>query len=335
MDLQTLWFILIAVLFIGFLFLEGFDYGVGILLPLVGKEDQERRIVINTIGPVWDGNEVWLLTAGGAMFAAFPHWYATLFSGFYLALFLILIALIVRGVAFEFRSKHDHPRWRSLWDAAIFFGSAVPALLWGVAFGNILRGVAIDASMTYVGTFFDLLNPYALVGGLVTLTLFTLHGALFLELKTDGVVQERAKTIARRMWLPVTLLAVVFVVFSAFETDLLQNLNGANILGLVVAVGALLGTGYTIFQGRYGRAFVGTSLTVVGVVLLIFGTLFPRVMPSTLGFDLTIYNASSSTYTLQVMTIIALTLVPIVLAYQAWTYWVFRKRLTTESHLEY
>ncbi len=337
MDLQTLWFILIAVLFTGFLFLEGFDYGVGILLPFVGKGDQERRMVVNSIGPVWDANEVWLLTAGGAMFAAFPNWYATLFSGFYLALFLILIALIVRGVAFEFRSKDANPRWRSLWDAAIFIGSFLPALLWGVAFGNILRGVAIDASMTYVGSFFDLLNPFALLGGLVTLTLFVLHGALFLELKTDGAIRERAERIARRFWLPVTVLAVLFVAYAAIDTDILQNLNPANVLGLVVAVGGLLFTGYSIFQARYGRAFIGTGLTVVGVVALIFGTLFPRVMPSSLdaAFDLTIYNASSSAYTLQVMSVIALTMVPIVLAYTAWTYWIFRKRLTTEAKLEY
>lgn len=335
MDLQTLWFILIAVLFTGFLFLEGFDYGVGILLPFVARDDRERRTVINSIGPVWDGNEVWLLTAGGAMFAAFPNWYATLFSGFYLALFLILVALIVRGVAFEFRSKDDNPRWRSLWDGAIFIGSFLPALLWGVAFGNILRGVAIDAQMNYVGSFFDLLNPYSLVGGLVTLTLFIVHGALFLELKTDGVIQERVGKIVRRFWLPMTLIAVVFVVLSAFETDILERLNVVNVLGLVIAVAALLATGYFIFRQRYGRAFVGTGLTVVGVVALIFGTLFPRVMPSSLGFDLTIYNASSSAYTLQVMTVIALTLVPVVLAYQGWTYWVFRKRLTAQSHLEY
>ncbi len=335
MDLQTLWFILIAVLFTGFLFLEGFDYGVGILLPIVAKTDNERRVVVNSIGPIWDGNEVWLLTAGGAMFAAFPNWYATLFSGFYLALFLILIALIIRGVAFEFRSKDANPRWRSLWDRAIFMGSLIPALLWGVAFGNILRGVAIDAHMTYVGSFFDLLNPYALVGGLVTLTLFILHGALFLELKTDGVIQERARNITRRMWLPVTILAVVFVVFSLFQTDILTHINVINVLGLILAVGGLLGTGYFIFKARYGRAFAGTGLTIVGIVALIFGTLFPRVMPSTLGFDLTIYNASSSPYTLQVMSVIALTVVPIVLLYQAWTYWVFRKRLTAQSHLEY
>jgi cytochrome bd ubiquinol oxidase subunit II len=335
MDLQTLWFLLIAVLFTGFLFLEGFDYGVGILLPFVGREDRERRIVINSIGPVWDGNEVWLLTAGGAMFAAFPHWYATLFSGFYLALFLILMALIVRGVAFEFRSKDDNPRWRALWDGAIFFGSMIPALLWGVAFGNILRGVAIDATMTYVGSFFDLLNPYALVGGLVTLALFILHGALFLELKTGGVVQDRARRVAQQMVIIVIVLGVGFVLFSALETDLLQHLNIINILGIVLAVVSLIGTAYYIFRTRFGWAFVGTGITVLGISALIFGTLFPRVMPSSLGFDLTIYNASSSAYTLQVMSVIALTLVPIVLAYQGWTYWIFRKRLTTDSHLEY
>ena len=334
--LQILWFVLIAVLFTGFLFLEGFDFGVGILLPFVGKNDRERRVVINSIGPVWDGNEVWLLTAGGAMFAAFPNWYATLFSGFYLALFLILIALIVRGVAFEFRSKDSNPRWRALWDTAIVFGSAVPALLWGVAFGNILRGVAIDAHMTYIGSFFDLLNPYALLGGLVTLTLFILHGALFLALKTTDTVQNRAGQIARRMWLPVVGMAVAFLILSLFQTDILTRLNFVNIGGVLLAVAGLLIAGYAILlRKRYGLAFVNTGVAIVGVVALIFGTLFPRVMPSTLGFDLTIYNASSSAYTLQVMSIIALTLVPVVLAYQAWSYWIFRKRLTAESKLEY
>lgn len=337
MDLQTLWFILIAVLFTGFLFLEGFDYGVGILLPFVAKNDHERRMVINTIGPVWDGNEVWLLTAGGAMFAAFPNWYATLFSGFYLALFLILMALILRGVAFEFRSKDENPRWRAMWDTAIFLGSFLPALLWGVAFGNILRGVAIDADMNFVGSFFDLLNPYALLGGLVTLTLFILHGALFLEMKTDGEVRARVTRAAKQMLLPVIVLAVGFVVFSIFETDILERLNIANVGGLVLAVAGLLAAAYFTFSKRFGLAFLSTGLTIVGVVALIFGTLFPRVMPSNLGeaYDLTIYNASSSEYTLQVMTVIALTMVPIVLLYQAWSYWVFRKRLTAEAHLEY
>jgi len=209
MDLQDLWFVLISILFIGFFFLEGFDYGVGILLPFLGKTDNERRAVINTIGPVWDANEVWMITAGGAIFAAFPEWYATLFSGFYLALVLILLALIFRGVAFEFRSKHDNPRWRTTWDWAIFFGSAIPALLWGVAFGNLVRGVPINASMDFTGNFFDLLSPYTLVCGVAGFAVFLLHGAVFLSLRSDGVIRERAETFARRAWLPVVGVAVL------------------------------------------------------------------------------------------------------------------------------
>lgn len=336
-DLNTLWFLLIAVLFTGFFFLEGFDYGVGILLPFVAKNDKERRVVINTIGPHWDGNEVWLLTAGGAIFAAFPNWYATLFSGFYLALFLILLALILRGVAFEFRSKDTNPTWRKTWDTAVFIGSFLPALLWGVAFGNIVRGVPIDAAMTYTGTFFTLLNPFALLGGLVTLSLFTLHGALFLSLKTDGVILERVQALLKRLWVPTVVLVVAFVGFSLLETDLFVSFNLVQGIGLATAVVALLTAGWMIWQKRLGRAFIGTGLTLVGTVAFLFGGLFPRVMPSSLGsqFDLTIYNAASSPYTLKVMSIVALIFVPIVLVYQGWSYWVFRKRVTLESHLEY
>ena len=337
MDLNTLWFILIAVLFTGFFLLEGFDYGVGILLPFVGRSDKERRVVINTIGPVWDGNEVWLLTAGGAMFAAFPHWYATLFSGFYLALFFVLLALIVRGVAFEFRSKDERKSWRLLWDTCLFIGSLLPALLFGVAFGNIVRGVAINESMTYIGTFWDLLNPYALLTGVVTLTVFILHGALFLELKTEGAIRERVARIARMMWPIVAVVVVAWVAYSAVETDMFQNLGIVKLLALGVAVAGVVIFAYGNLTRRYGRAFLGTSIAIAGTVATMFATLFPRVMPSSLGeaFDLTIYNASSSDYTLQVMTVVALTLVPIVLGYQAWSYLVFRKRLTTESKLEY
>lgn len=332
---QTLWFLLIAVLFTGFLFLEGFDFGVGVLLPFVAKDDSERRLAINTIGPVWDGNEVWLLTAGGAMFAAFPNWYATLFSGFYLALFLILVALIIRGVAFEFRSKDRSPGWRTLWDACIFVGSLLPALLWGVAFGNILRGVPIDQNMNYVGTFGDLLNPFSLLTGVVTLLLFIVHGATYLELKSDGSVRQRAQRFARTLIIPTILLIVLWVIFALYETAFLANLNLINVAALLIAVVALLYTAFSIFRGRYGHAFVGTSVTIVSVTALIFATLFPTVLPSTLGYPLTIYNASSTLYTLRIMTIIALTLVPLVLAYQGWTYWVFRKRLTLEGHMEY
>jgi cytochrome d ubiquinol oxidase subunit II len=336
-DLNTVWFILVAVLFTGFFFLEGFDYGVGILLTIVAKDDGERRQVINTIGPHWDGNEVWLITAGGAIFAAFPHWYATLFSGFYLALFLMLVALILRGVAFEFRSKDDNPLWRKTWDYAITFGSGLPALLWGVAFGNIVRGVPIDETMTYTGTFFTLLNPYSLLFGLVTFALFTLHGALFLSMKVDGAVRERVEAITKRVWLPVVLLVVGFLVYSFFDTDLFTGFNVVQGIGLAAAVIALLGSGWLVRREQFGRGFIGTGVTIVGTVMLLFGGLFPRVMPSSLGaqFDLTIYNASSGPYTLRVMTIVALVFVPIVLAYQGWSYWVFRKRVTSDSHLEY
>ena len=336
-DLNILWFVLIAVLFTGFFFLEGFDFGVGLLLPFVAKDDKERRVVINTIGPHWDGNEVWLLTAGGAMFAAFPHWYATLFSGFYLALFLILVGLIIRGVAFEFRSKDENPTWRKTWDVAIFVGSLLSAILWGVAFANIVRGVPIDASMTYTGTLFTLLNPFALLGGLVTLSLFILHGALFLSLKTTGVILERVQLLLRWIWLPTAVIVVAFVGFSMLETDLFVGVNLVQGLGLATAVMALLTAGFMITKGRYGSAFIGTGLTLAGTVVFLFGGLFPRVMPSSLGsqFDLTIYNASASPYTLQVMSIVALIFVPLVLGYQAWSYWVFRERVTTDSHLEY
>ncbi|MCL5273138.1 MAG: cytochrome d ubiquinol oxidase subunit II [Chloroflexi bacterium] len=337
MDLQTLWFILITVLFIGFFFFEGFDYGVGILLPFISKKDEERRLVINAIGPVWDGNEVWLLTAGGAMFAAFPNWYATMFSGFYLALFLILFALIVRGVAFEFRSKDERPGWRRLWDWSIFIGSAIPALLFGVAFANVVRGLAIDAKMHYVGSFFDLLNPYALLGGLVTLSMFVLHGGLFLELKTDGVIRQRVRAVIARAWIPVLVCVLLFVGFSAVATDMFAALTVVKVAALLIAVIALIFTIISIRAGRYGRAFAGMGVVIAATVGLLFGALFPRVMPSNLGaaYNLTIYNASSSQYTLQVMTVVALTLVPIVLAYQAWSYWVYRKRLTAQSKLEY
>lgn len=337
MQLNDLWFILIGVLFTGFFFLEGFDYGVGILLPFVAKNDTERRLVINSIGPVWDANEVWLLTAGGAMFAAFPHWYATMFSGFYLPLFLILLALIVRGVAFEFRSKAEDARWRKTWDYAIFIGSLLPAILFGVAFANIVRGLAIDENMTYIGTFFDLLNPYSLVGGFVTFAIFTLHGALFLELKTDGDIRNRAKAITRPAWISALVLVVVFVGFSFVDTKIFEDINIIQIVALVVTVGALVFTGLNIFRARFGLAFIGNGLVIVGVVVLLFGSLFPNVMPSSLNpaFSLTVYNASSTQYTLSIMTVVALVFVPIVLIYQGWTYWVFRKRITLSSHLEY
>lgn len=337
MDLNTVWFILIAVLYLGFFVLEGFDFGVGILLPFLGKTDQERRVIINTIGPHWDGNEVWLITAGGATFAAFPHWYATLFSGFYLPLFLILLALILRGVAFEFRSKDENPKWRTFWDWAIFGGSLVPALLFGVAFTNIMAGVPIDANMTYVGGFWNLLNPYALIGGLTSLLGFILHGAVFLSLKTDGEMMTRAQDAARKVWLPATLVLVVFIITTYFFTDVLQQLG---INPGPIPIGAfftMLAAGYFVYTRRSGWAFFMTALTILFATITIFMILYPRVMVSSLdpAYSLTIYNAASSPYTLRVMSIIALIFVPIVLAYQAWSYWVFRKRITAKQELHY
>jgi cytochrome d ubiquinol oxidase subunit II len=337
MDLNTVWFILIVTLFTGFFLLEGFDYGVGILLPFLGKDDTDRRVIINTIGPVWDGNEVWLITAGGAMFASFPHWYATLFSGFYLPLLLMLLTLIVRGVSFEFRSKDRQPAWRKTWDWMIFVGSFVPALLWGVALGNLIRGVPIDAEMQYVGGFWNLLNPYALSVGLASLSAFTLHGAVFLSLKTKGELMERAHKAAGRIWLPTVVLVLIAIIASIFATDMFTRLGiNPGIVPLGAGV-SLLASGWLIRQRRHGWAFILTGLTIALSWISIAMGLYPRVMVSSLSDDwsLTIYNASSSPYTLRVMTIIALIFVPIVLLYQGWSYWVFRKRIGREDTLEY
>jgi cytochrome d ubiquinol oxidase subunit II len=337
MDLNTIWFVLIAVLFIGFFVLEGFDYGVGILLPFLGKNDIERRAIINTIGTHWDGNEVWMITAGGAMFAAFPNWYATLFSGFYLALVIMLLALILRGVAFEYRSKRESPVWRNRWDWMIFIGSFVPSLLWGVAISNIIRGVPIDDKMNYTGTFFTLLNPYSLLGGITALAIFTLHGAIFLSLKLADELLERARKTARQLWLPTVILLFAYIIFGYFDTDMFTKL-GVN-PGVIPILGgiSILTVGWLLKIKREGWAFLMTALTIAFSTITIFMGLYPRVMVSSTNPDwsLTIYNASSSPYTLKTMTIIAIIFVPIVLAYQAWSYWVFRKRISTKSRMEY
>ena len=337
MDLNSLWFVLIGVLFTGFFVLEGFDYGVGILLPFVARTDDERRRVINTIGPVWDGNEVWILTGGGAIFAAFPHWYATLFSGFYLALFLILAALIVRGVAFEFRSKDASPRWRATWDWMIFFGSLLPAILWGTALANLLKGVPIDATKTFTGSFFSLLSPYTLLAGLATLALFVTHGAIFLDLKSSEPIRQRSLAIIKRIGPLATVLLLLFAAGTYLWTDVYARLGLNPGLVPLLALGALLSAGYLIHRERMGAAFVMTTLTILFTVATLFVALYPRVLVSSLdpGWSLTIYNASSTPYTLKIMSVVAGIFVPVVLAYQAWTYWVFRHRITTETKLEY
>jgi cytochrome d ubiquinol oxidase subunit II len=323
-ELTTVWFLLIAVLFTGYFILEGFDFGVGILLPILGRDDRERRVLINTIGPVWDGNEVWLLTAGGAMFAAFPEWYATLFSGFYLPLLLILLALIARGVAFEYRHKHPEPTWKARWDAAIFTGSLLPAVLWGVAFANILRGVPLAADHEYTGGLVDLLNPYALLGGATTAALFTTHGAVFLALKTTGDIRHRAGTLAVRTGGAAAVLAVAFLSW----TLTIRSSPAAVVLAVTAAAALLAGLAAARIR-REGWAFTGTAAAIGLAVATLFTALFPNVLPSTdnPAGTLTVDNAASTAYTLTLMTWVAAIFTPIVLAYQGWTYWVFRKRI--------
>ncbi len=339
MDLNTVWFILITVLFIGFFFLEGFDYGVGMLLPFLGKDDKQRRVIINSIGTFWDGNEVWLLTAGGASFAAFPNWYATLFSGFYIALVLMLLGLIVRAVSFEYRSKEESWEWRNRFDWLIFIGSFLPAFLWGVAVSNIIRGVPIDAQMNYTGGFFNLLNPFALLGGIAFVILFLLHGAIFLSLKTTDEIMESAQATAKKLWLPTVVVIVLYVIYAFFATGIYQN-GALPIISTIIAALTLISVIYFLNNKRDGWAFVMTGLTIVFVVITVFSGLYPNVMISSTNpaYNLTIYNASSSAYTLKVMTIVTLILIPFVLVYQAWSYYIFRQRISTktdESKLEY
>src|SRR6478609_5094853 len=335
MDLATFWFIVLGVLWTGYLVLEGFDFGVGMLMPVLGGKryasdaadaEKRRRVLLNTIGPVWDGNEVWVLTAGGATFAAFPHWYATLFSGFYLPLLLILVALIVRNLGFEYRHKRPGAAWKARWDQAIFWGSLVPALLWGVALTNIVRGVPIDQNMEFTGNLLTLLNPLSLLGGITFVALFLTHGAIFIALKTDGKVRYEARLIAQRVGILAAVLAVLLLGWIG-----LADGKTASWATTVVAAVALLGAVAANRARREGWAFIGTAVTIAMAVATYFIVLFPNVMPSTTdpAYNLTIENASSTDYTLKVMTIVALIFTPIVLGYQSWTYWVFRKRLTT------
>jgi len=324
MALTTVWFCLIAVLWMGYFVLEGFDFGVGMLLPVLARDERERRVLINTIGPIWDGNEVWVITAGGATFAAFPEWYATLFSGFYLPLLLILLALIVRGVAFEFRHQRPGRAWHAWWDRAIVVGSFVPAVLWGVAFANLVRGVPIDAQMNFTGTIWTLLNPIGILGGLVTLGLFLTHGAMFVALKTDGEIRYRARKLAVSLGVVAAVLAVIFMIWAEVHTG-----DAASAVLFVLAALCLVAGVVAAALGREGWAFLGTFLTLLLAVAGLFVALFPDVMPSTTpgGVTLTTTNASATHYTLTVMTIIAAIFTPFVVAYQAWTYWVFRKRI--------
>ena len=336
MHLSDLWFIAIAVLWAGYFVLEGFDFGVGILLPVLGRGDETgKRVMINAIGPVWDGNEVWLLTAGGATFAAFPSWYAAMFSAFYLPLLLILVALIIRGVAFEYRGKRDNPRWRAGWDAAIFLGSLLPALLWGVAFGNIVRGIPLNGAGHFTGNFFTFLNPYALLGGVTTLALFTLHGALFLALKTTGDLRARAARIATGVSVVAIPAAALFLSLTEalYRTGTTTGEGIASVFCAVLAAAALIIAAGANLARREGIAFAANFAAIAAATAALFTALYPNVLPSTLSpaFSLTTANAASAAQTLAVMTVVACIFLPFVLAYQAWTYWVFRKRLTGPS----
>lgn len=349
MDLSTLWFILIAVLWIGYLVLEGFDFGVGMLLRTLPRDEQERRVMLNTIGPHWDGNEVWLLTAGGATFAAFPEWYATMFSGMYLALFLILVALIVRISALEWRPKISDERWRRRWDTLHIAAAWIPAVLWGVAFANLVQGMKIevvgsdgvvippdavagalgDASHQLTGGFFSLLTPYTLLGGLVTASLFLTSGAVFTALKTEGGLRDRAAALAAKLSILSAGLGAVFVVWG----QLAHARSGAAWIPLLVAAACLVGVVLTTRARREGWSFVLNSVGIAAAVTWIFMAIHPYVMPSSINdaYSLTLAQASSTPYTLRVMTVVALTIVPVVLAYQAWTYWIFRRRLSTRQ----
>jgi len=325
MELEVLWFAVVAFLFIGYFILDGFDFGVGMALPLVSKDDTDRRVVINAIGPVWDLNETWVIVAGAALFAAFPEWYASLFSGFYLALLLILLALIVRGVSFEYRHQHDSVAWRRGFDTMIVVGSALPALLWGVAFANIVQGVALDADHNYIGGFFALLNPYALLGGVTTLLLFLTHGLHFLTLKTDGAVKERAHRLAQVVGAVTILVAAVFLVI----TNLMTGTVASWILSALAAVALVAGWLLNRIR-RDGWSFAALAATIGLAVAALFTALFPNVLPASNdpANSLTIWNAASSDYTLTVMSWTALIALPVVFGYQIWTYWVFRKRVT-------
>ena len=333
MDLEVLWFCLIGVLWAGYFLLEGFDFGVGMLLPFVPRDDEERGVVLRTIGPVWDGNEVWLIVAGGATFAAFPAWYATMFSGFYVALLLVLVFLIVRVVSFEWRSKSETPGWRTTWTWANTIGSLGAALVWGVGLSALLYGTPIDSDGDYAGSFWDLFNAYTLFAGVTVVALFAFHGATFLTLRTTGELRDRAEHAARRLALPAVVLAAVYL---AWTVAVAIDRNDKDLLppALPAALGiAALGLALIfLFRSSNGRAFAMTAFATVSLVTTLFVSLYPRVMVSSSDFEnsLTVEGAASSHYALAVMSVVALIFVPLVLGYQGWTYYVFRHRVGGE-----
>ena len=328
-SLQGFWFALLGVLWAGFFVLEGFDFGVGMLAPLVGRDESGRRAALGTIAPVWDGNEVWLIVAGGATFAAFPNWYATLFSGFYIVLFLILVGLIVRGVAIEYRAKRKEARWKALWDLGVLAGSAIPAFFFGLVFANAIHGVPIGADGEYSGGLLDLFNGYAILGGFVSLALFAFHGAVFLTLRTEGEVRRRARSAALLLAAPAILLAGSILLWSLADSGSVTGKWTVAVSLAAVAAVLLVLSLVLVFRDRDGLAFAATALAIVSATAMLFVALYPRVRVSSPspGCRRNVVSSSSSHHTLWVMTIVALIFTPVVLVYQAWTYWVFRARL--------
>jgi cytochrome d ubiquinol oxidase subunit II len=314
---------------------DGFDLGIGTLMPFLGKTEEDKRVMVTSMGPLWDGNEVWLLTAGGVTFAAFPQVYAVMFSSLYSALMLILFALILRGVAFEFRSKVDSGSWRKVWDVCIFIGSAAPALLFGVAFANIFRGIPIDQNGIYQGNLFTLLNPYGLIGGLLFLTIFLVHGSLWLSIKSQGDLHRRAVSTANKLWPVLLVVAVIFLAASIFATPLYSNyLNNPILFAVIlITVLALLGIKFFLVKQAYFKAWFSSALTIVGATFYGVIGLYPNMFPSNIdaAYSLTAHNSASSPLTLKIMLVVVIIFVPIVLAYQIWAYNLFKGKVTEED----
>ena len=338
MVLETIWFFIWGLLWAVFFMTDGFDFGVGTLYPFLGKTEADKRAMINSIGPFWDGNEVWLITAGGVTFAAFPKVYAVMFSTLYTPLLLILFALILRGVAFEFRGQIDHPVWKKIWDICIFVGSFAPALLFGVAFANIFRGIPFDGQGLYHGNILKLLNPYGLLGGILFLLLFVLHGANWLALKTKGRLKVDAAKVAVKVWLALIPVAVIFLIASKFATSLYLNYleTPALFLVIVISVVALLSVGFFLFIESYFKAWCASAVTIVSCTFFGIIGLFPTLFPSLLNpeFNLTAFNSASSPLTLKIMLFVVVVFIPIVIAYQMWTYRLF-KGVLPEDEMEY
>lgn len=335
MVLQSIWFFLWGLLWAIFFITDGFDFGIGTLYPFLGKSDQDKRVMINAMGPLWDGNEVWLITAGGVTFAAFPLVYAVMFSSLYTALMLILFALILRGVSFEFRGKVDHPAWRKLWDFCIFVGSFLPALLFGVAFANIFKGLPLNQEHLFQGNLFTLLNPYGLLGGILFVLFFLVHGALWLAIRAQGDLHDRAVRVANNAWLFLLIAAVVFLVYSAVVTPLYANYLARPYLFVVIllAVAGLLGIKFFLGKQKYFSAWFSSALAIMGATFFGIVGLFPNMLPSNISaeYSLTAHNASSSPLTLKIMLVVVLLFIPVVLVYQIWAYNTFRTKVTEED----